>query len=477
MPITTNAKSPSDKRAFKAIVTALNSTIGDDELNVVFEKGSVAFGIEGSEPTVLPDADFHRWSTAGYPWDGGPIMPAESAPIRPQPKPGAKRKPGAAKAAPVEKITERRKAPSVDPLLDNLVTEAFEIDQEERSGDQGRNVARFRRGELMIRLDGIAKASKRTAKELLGAVNQGLVSLASRHNVLDLDPITEQEATTTRRVVEAFGSSGEFKHVYGINPVTGDPLVNDAGDRFELPVTSVALNKLYPLVEYAKEGHADELLSFAHRHTEKVVKATKTVAKRTGAPFLKVARDVSALRVKKPNPLGADLGEVKAPPAEKEVLNALREMMGEAPEPDIATLKTSRAWYESTWLPIRALVDAIARRYMPDTLSAASNGVSNVFILERTLTQFYNPAEDEGVHRILGALVTAGDLSEANAHAFVDTHAFNPESGEWEATASGIARQVEADAAGLPDDVFGEGVPDIDSPDDDDFGDDDAFDD
>jgi hypothetical protein len=477
MPITSNAKSAADRKAAKALITAIATAVGEQPVEVLFADEAITITVNGAATNMTRDR-FEAWAKEGYRWNGD--GPTTAPAIRPQPKPMRKTKtePPAPKAppaprpkkpmpTPTPKATERKAADPTD-VLDAIVIEAFTIAQEERSGEHGRNVARFRRGELMLRLQGISEASKTPVKKLLAMVNERSIGLASQHSVPDFTPITEQEATTTRRVVQAFGSSGEFRYVNAVDPATGNPLVNDAGEPLPMPITEVAINKLYPLVEYADDANLDVLLSFAHRNTEKVVKTAKRVAKTMERPIMAVIEDVDAMRTVKPSPLGPEVGEIRVPPEEGEVLTHLKGLLGEAPESDIVSMKTSRAWYEGTWEPLRELFSSIARPFMPELVSQSNGQVSNVFILERIISQFYNPFENDGVQRVLGALVTAGDLTEENAHAFVNEFLFDAENTTWTRAVSGVIARLEEDDGLLDDDDL-----DIDAPDDGDFDEDD----
>lgn len=506
MPIAYEATNAADRKAGKAIVLALGKALGSDHVGITFAPDAVTIASEdlGIDTTLTRD-EFDNWKATRFAWDNGPVLtvpnpaeeaapPAEERPIRPQPKPSRKSKAKGDKTeavlkkvkAPKPKAEPKPKAPrkpkveDASDLVADLAAQALDIAAEEASGEHGRNAARFKRGELMLRLTGISQAAKVPAKKLLKLMNERTITLASASSIPDFHPITEQEASTTRRVVQAFGSSGEFNLLDAVDPATGNPLLNDAGEPYQVPLTEVAMNKLYPLVEYAEEGHLDTLLSFAYRNSEKVVKAAKRVAKSLEKPIMTVIEDTNKMRVTKPSPLGEEVGAIEVPPDEKEIVRALREMMGEAPEPDIASLKTSRAWYEGTWNPLKSFVSSVARAFIPEVVNESSGEVSNVFILERILTQLFHPLADgdKGAQRILGALVEAGDLTEGQAHDFVDSFAFDPESERWERIVSGV---VPSDAAILDNEDESDDeddFPDIDEPtpeepeEDDDFDDD-----
>lgn len=499
MPITTNAKAKPDVALAKDLVKALKGQVGDDIVDVKFFKTLVRLTVNDDDPIRLSRSDFMFWAEAGYPWENdAPVLseeppepegdddfddPPEQAeapePVKPEPA-------EAAPAAPQPK-KERKAAPIGDDVLEDLANSAFLIEEHERGGKQGRNEARFQRGELMIRLRDISQASKRPMKELLSELNTRTLALASENAITGFATITESEASDTRRVVSAFGGSGEFQHVFGVNPGTGQPMVADDGRPIRIPLTQVALNKLVPLAEYVDdEADPDRLVSFAHSTTEKVVKKAKSVAKKLDRPMLSVINDITKLRVRMPSPLGPDVGEIEVPPDEKETVNALREMVGEKPQEDIATLRTSRGWYEGTWLEIKETVSAICRRFNPSAVAETTNEVSNVYILERILTAYYHPQDDDGVQRLLGMLVASEEIAEAQANEWINTMARDPETGEWERAAEAVtAEDADTAAQALPpeeedgpegdDDIFDEEF-EIDDPvreNDDDFDEDD----
>lgn len=517
MAVSSNASTPADKKALKAIIGTVGKATSDS-VDVDFQPDSVIFTM-GDRHAELTRHQFNAWADSGHPWDGAPVIAEEAASeddtFRPQPKKStAKKKPATrskAKAPPKkaepEPEPEADEPPAFDPkpkraprerkavepaqtasAISNLAAKAIEISSEKRDGEVGANVARFHLGELMIQVASVAKASKVPVKTMLAELNQEALALVSQNQLPDYDPIAESEATATRKVVETFGSSGSFRDLVGINPTTGDPLVDDSGSPFERQLTDVALNKLYPLAKYADGLDANELdtlVSFAFHATEKVVKAVNSAAQKLSTSALTVIRDLSDVRTPQINPLTGE--EIMGPPKEKDLMAAVRAMTGDTTTgEEIASLRTARSWYEGTWLPLKGAVDAIAQQFIPEAINESTGATSNVFILERILTQFYHPfdAEGEGIQRILGALVAAGDLSTEKANAFLNEFAFDEETG-WVRTASAIVKEAEEseeDADLSDDDIFGDDDLDMDTPtdlddeeDDGEEGDDDDF--
>src|SRR5690606_4480416 len=64
-----------------------------------------------------------------------------------------------------------------------------------------------------------------------------------------------------------------------------------------------------------------------------------------------------------------------------------------------------------------------------------AGGVSNVFVLERTLGQFFNVNDDAGRQQALQALVEAEDITPEQARELYARLAFNPGVGRWEVDA------------------------------------------
>lgn len=483
MPISSNARSTADKKSFKALLAALPADVKAGDIDIKYTKD----GIRVTADDIALDltrTEYDNWQAAGFPWliDKGPAAPSFSAPtpapapspepkpFNPQPKPASRKK--AAKPAPEPKPKKERKHVEPEqaaPVFEELAAQAIDISNEEHKGSINSNAARLRRGELMIRLAGVAKAAKMPMKTVLRDVNADAAAMAANSGVT-YSEITEQEASTTRKVVERFGSSGEFRLVDAINPITGEPLVGDDGQPLRRDLTEVAVNKLYAAADYVddttEEAALDTILSFLLRNTEKVVKAAKRVAKRNDTSLHAVISDVNRVRSTSVSPLTGKEVEVEAD--ESTLLNVLREMAGEPEKEDIASLRTSRSWYEGTWLRIKGMVDAVAGAFIPQVVNESTGQTSNVFVLERTLTQLFDPIEDENVHRLLGALVASGDLTEGQANEFINSFAFDAETGEWSRTVSGITAG-DADDADLDDDDDDDdlldGIDDIDVPD------------
>lgn len=359
----------------------------------------------------------------------------------PKPNAKAKAKPKAApkpKAEPKAKPKAEPKAKAAPPTpSDNYITElaadAIEIAMAESAGERGRNHARFQRGALMLRLEQMARVTKESRKEMLARVNARSLELAERHALLNYEPISDQEASMTKRVVERFGNSGEYPLVNAISRLTGQPVVNDAGETLTVNITDVAINKLYALADIdALEVEA--AVSFAFRHTEQVVKKAKAVARRNNEPLADILAKVDAARVKVPHPATGDTIDVQ--PEGKEALEVLAALAGEAPAPDVVSIKTSRAFYDGFFVPLKKLMTAVVKRYKPEVVAASGDGmVSNVFVLETTLAQYFNIYEDEGVSAALGALVRAEVLSLGQASDFLGTHAYDATTDEWRAVA------------------------------------------
>ena len=495
MAIKTNAKDKESRDSVRAFINSVDAETRRRKITLEFNDGTVTIN-DGDSATSMSHDAFKRWEADGFPYgEDGPKIPnnakTDEGDFRPQPKPTSKK--AAAKKAPAKKRAPTKKAPAKkapvkktepkpkgavakaraeastvvaaqDDLIEAFAAEAFEISNTEHSGEVGRNAARFRRGELMIRLHGAAKSARIPVKKMLANLNDRMVIIAGERGVPDFGEITEQEASTTRKVVEAFGSDTDFRLAHKINPTTGQPLVRDDGNPFELHITEVAMNKLAPLTEFADSIDLDTLISFAYLNTEKVVKGAKRVATRTGAPMRKVVDKLLSVTEQSVSPLAPELGEIKINASERTLLQEISNMLGEAPPVEVATIKTDKNWYESFWVPLKNLMSQLARLYKPDATNQTTGEVSNVFVLERTIGQFFNVNDDAGIQRALGAMVEAQDLSEDQANDFLSRYAFNQESGAWVELQPGENVVVEADALDedLDEDELDDDDPDFD---------------
>lgn len=425
MKVHSNAVTQEDKSL--AAAYAEHAT-GVDEVTLTFEKRHV---------TVASGEESKRFTRAKF------VKLMDDAPA----------------AIPQAKVSAKTAAAPADDPIDRLAAEAFDIGMQERSGEHGKNAARFKRGELMIRLHGAAQGGKLQMKQALEQLNGRMMGLAGENMVPDFTPISEGEASGTRKVVEAFGSSGEFSLVDAVNEFTGDPMVNDAGEPPQMNLTDVAMNKLQPLVEFADSVDQDRLLSFAHRNTEKVVKKAKAVAKNTSTPFSRIITKLNKVYDQKAHPITGKT--IRVPAAEKNVLAFLADLNGEAPAPEVASIKTDKAWFDTFWTPLKALYTAVANEFLPG-MAPEGQSVSNVFVLERTIGQYFNVHTAEGISMALQALEDAEDISAEQVQQFLSSYAFDSDSGTW---ASTVTDEAAADTS-LEDAV-----------DADEFDEDDAFDD
>ena len=471
MAITTNAKDAARRASVKAFINSVDPDVRRRKIRFEFSDGKVSIH-DGSDTTTMSPEVFEAWEAEGFPLsDRGPDLPKPKSKkadddIRPQPKPqrkGKAQKGGrkltkqtsaeanaakaeaasrSTKATPKRKGTPRKPPtaaapkPETKPLesesvLDQFAAEAFEIAHGEHQGETGRNIARFKRGELMIRLRDATKASRIPVKKALKGLNERMMVLANQRNLPDFSLISEAEASATRKVVEAFGSDTEFKLLDKLNPITGEPLVRDDGEPYRMPITEVAMNKLAPLVEFVNEEDFDRLASFAFNHSEKVVKGAKRVASRTGAPMKRVIGTLTRLTEEATSPLAPELGTITVNAGEEALVREISKMLGEAPAPEIATIKTDKNWYEAFWVPLKSLMSQLMRLYKPEVVSQSNGEVSNVFVFERTIGQFFSVNEEDGINRILGALVQAEDLTEAQANTFLNRFQLNTDTGEW----------------------------------------------
>lgn len=365
---------------------------------------------------------------------------------------------------------ETKAAPPPEPVsvIDSYAADILSLAMEERSSEQGKNATRFKRGALMVNLADEARAAKLPFKVILDDVNTHAMSLAENNGIIDFDPVSNQEATTTRRVVEKFGAYGEYPLVNAVNKLTGDPLVDDSGQPLVVDLQAVAVNKLYALASIDEE-HLADAVSFAFRHTEKVVRKAKSVARNTERPLHEVIDALNKARVTTSHPVSGAPIEVQ--PEDRDALMVLADMAGEPAESEVVSIKTTRALYEGFYVPLKKLFSGVLQAFNPAPIAASSDGlVSNAFVLEQTIVQFFNIHEDDGVQRALTALVLAELITEKQADEFVNTFAFDPVDDTWSRT---VSDDDVAEAASALDDDDDEEEDDDDLWDDDDDDDDD----
>lgn len=321
----------------------------------------------------------------------------------------------------------------------DLVRDAFEVLRQEHQGEIGRNVARLRKGQIMTVVERFKQRAREqelegltTTKEILAALNSGLIAFANSHGIVDrFNRITENEATITRTVFERFtdperGINSSFRLVDAIDEATGQPILNDAGEPMEVPISEVAVNNLYPLAEYATPANRDTLASFAHRFSEKVVKATKKLSKDRSIPIFDVIQDINNLRRAVPSPITEE--EVSVQADEGLALDWIRQQRGEEPPSEIVSISTTRDWFEAEYEPLKAVASLVYGVFgLP--VDEETGLISNVKLLERTITQYFS-INLYGPERLVMALVDAGDISEEQGKRFLARYQWDAESRE-----------------------------------------------
>jgi len=325
---------------------------------------------------------------------------------------------------------------SLDEELQALAEEAYEIEAEQQTGEVGSNSARYKLGLLVLKLDQLkarAKEEGRTEwanrKALLELLNKGQLAIADKRDATrKFKPIDEGEATAMSKVAETFLAgdlTARFKLVDTINPVTGEPLVGDDGEPLEVPVTEVAPSKLYPLAKHATSDNFHSLVSFAHNYNESNVKAVVKLSDKLDKPVDEVIDDIARQRRAIMSPITDETIEVGMDDDGLKLW--LKEMAPEPPPSPYYSITTERGWAESVWEPLLGVLSAINDMDHFITPNEQTGRVSNVFALERAITQFFNVHEEDGFQRVLGALHQAGDISEARAVEIASMYAFDPE--------------------------------------------------
>jgi len=371
-----------------------------------------------------------------------------------RPKAGSKPKPTEeAVAAPKAPPTKRATPPTsivqaasefpedgtVDQQIEFLTKRAYEIEAEEEQGTLGANAARYKRGALVLMLDRVkdrAKAEGReelaTRKALLDLLNRGQLGIADNRDTLHrFKPLSEDEATVMSKVVDKFCAgdiTSRFRLLDTINPNTGEPLVSDGGEELRIPITEVAPNKLYPLVRHVPGESSDDfhrMVSFAHNYSEGNVKSVVNLAAKLNKPVLEVVKQVMSQRRRHIS--ATTDNEVRASLDDDALKLWIKDQAPPAPPSPYYNITTERGFGESVWEPLKGVLSAINEKFGFATANETTGEVSSIFVFERTITQFFNPHEEEGYQAILGALVKAGDLTEDQAAEMVDVYGFDSE--------------------------------------------------
>lgn len=487
MAFRTNAEGPEQEGAATRYAAHIGPRANDANYSAVFSVDGVLVIEAGEKYQFDSEQEFYRWVDAACPRDAdGPIelLPLEEAGDQNVPE-SVTAEPVAAAEAPAEQIelgsadddagTGSEAAPRatgaiseatpVTPEADDeepegagdphpraeralesgnlrdafhdLVRDSFEVLRQEHAGEIGRNVARLRKGQIMTVVERFKERAKAeelegltTTKEILGALNSGLIAFANSHGIVDrFNRITENEATITRMVFERFtgqdGINARFRLLDAVDEATGRPLLNDAGEPIEVPISEVAVNNLYPLAEYATDLNRDKLASFAQRFSEKVVKGAKKLSKDRDIPILDVVEDINSLRRTVVSPVTED--EVAIQADEGSALSWIREQRGEEPPSEIINITTTRDWYESEYVPLKAIATQL---YLTFGLPLNDSGeISNVKLLERIIGQYFS-VHEYGPQRLIAAFVDAEDITTAKAERFLTRWRWDAERGE-----------------------------------------------
>lgn len=317
-----------------------------------------------------------------------------------------------------------------DPLA-HLANQAYLLARQERDNQIEGNAARFKRGQIALELQALSKAIGLPTNQLLEDVNKQLTLIAAENmdTEEDIGTISENEATMTASVVKAFGSDGTFLHIFGKNRATGEPMVDDNGTPRSVPITSVPINKLYALTSFLSDADYDTLASFAKYHGERTVKRAAGISKSKHIPIQQVIEFVNKVTEPRKSPLTGLEIQVKAP--EKAILKKMDDL-APARLSEIVNIPTVRTFFDGAWRRIKNTLTALAEEYDKGLLQGKGNTeVSNMYVFERLLVQYFDPAEGSGTMRIMEAVLNAGDFTPQQIDAFLKNHRFDADTAQW----------------------------------------------
>ena len=161
----------------------------------------------------------------------------------------------------------------------------------ERKGELSKNGARLSKGYYLVELEREGIKLKGEGVDMPWTPLQAAIAAAEEalehEGVFDTN-LDNDEVSIVRKayvkVAEPLGGVGAtFSDYFATNPHTDAPLVNDAGQPFERPLTEIAVNKLYVISDWA-EHDFDAALSFAKRATEKGLRSLHKLWRRTKDP-------------------------------------------------------------------------------------------------------------------------------------------------------------------------------------------------
>lgn len=227
--------------------------------------------------------------------------------------------------------------------------------------------------------------------------------------------------TEAARVIKAYrdvvlplgGIDAQFINKWAIDPQTKQPLVDDAGNPFMQPITSVRLNSLHDYAGIIEPSNADDVLSFLREATDRVTQEAKqllTEQKPQAEHHISVLL-TGTMEVEQ----GDDVIEV--PMDDKARIAYIREQLGRDPKPEYKQFpKMEMQTYMDYFYPVILAYSFIASVTGRQFNTNEEGLVDPTHVLIKMLDIY--DVKNAGPWLIVQALVQNNELSEAELAGF-----------------------------------------------------------
>ena len=493
MSIESNATTAAQTKYVNRVIASLGEAADDADMNIQFSKGSkeITVTIDGEEQKFNGDgfrawvADFEkRMKDANANSKEAKKKAAEEAKAKREAEAAAEAQ---RKAAENAKIRAQARS-ELDDVLAGIASDI----QNEDKGSLTTNEARYRKGMHLDHAAVIGEKLKQAedpsfigrgatvmkfARDQVSKMFRDLQGEASvRLGTKAVRALSNAEVSMTRKVYSTFlkheddGLDSTFLLVDATDRDTGEPLVGDDGEPLEVPVTRIAINKLYALSNFYRPDHKDMILSFAHRNTERAVLAAAKLLDKDQDNIVEVIGKLNEL-TDQANVNAKEDNDALTP--EEVIKDHVAQLQGQKKPSEVKTIKVDAAFYAGDWFETKRVATAIAKAC---GIQLGDDGeIGNTKLLETMLGEFFAP-RIHGANNLVQMFVSSGDMTDEQATSFLETYSKNESKGEDEGEdddegPTDAEAAAAAENASEPED----GDDDSDSDDlegDDDFGDD-----
>lgn len=325
--------------------------------------------------------------------------------------------------------------------LDKQVEALANDIRRERTGELQQNEARYQKGEHLVRLEDLGQRLReagdtrfRSNKAVLEFAREQIHSAMEHQGVIDTAlgrRLSDQEVSATRTVYRTYlseqGLNTTFRLIDTINPETGQPYQDDAGNPPELPIKGIALNKLYILAKMYNPDDKDTIISFAYRTGEKALSAAKKLMDSEQDNAAEVIQEIKEYLDS--NPVNAD-GEPYGS-ADEAIIDFVAHRLGKAAPSAVKSIKVDAGFFSGTWTEIKQIATALFKHQQFPLDDKGEAG--NTQILERLVnTAFadFDESEEGQVRAVAQLFVDGEDITEAQATSFVEAYFSEGEEGK-----------------------------------------------